>query len=134
MKEFKFVAKVSTFNKPNEDGSPNVDSNGMQPVIMTPIYGSVPRNAMVIAGTIAANEGINPGSTCLVQVRETGVDEEYGMQFRHTFLGNLTPIDLLNPAISTALGQPLVIGQKEEEVENNAMSGAEVADPAEIGK
>lgn len=83
--------------KANELTMGNEDINGMKPVIMTPVYGTIPNRAMTISGTIAQNEGIEVGKVYLINVRQTETNE-YGFQYRHGNLGEITALDLAKSA------------------------------------
>jgi hypothetical protein len=113
MKTFNVVANVATFNSGTED------SNGLAPVIFRPVAGGIPRNAMVIAGTIAKNEGFEPGNNYLLQVRELEEKHpEYGTQYRHSNFGKLSPMELMSADVK-AMGAPkvLTVAEQEEEAE-----------------
>lgn len=101
--------------KANELTMGTEDINGMKPVIMTPVYGTIPNRAMTISGTIAQNEGIEVGKVYLVNIRQTETNE-YGFQYRHGNLGEITALDLAKSAkdFKEAFGSPNVLDVREQ--------------------
>ena len=119
----------------------NADSNGNYPVILTNLAGRMPvvskgletkelSSIHVMNGTIAANSGITPESTLMVQFAKTGT-EDYerkgvdvtGEQYNITVVSDLSsnPVAMLNAA--QQLGEPVNYLIKEtavSEVEANS--------------
>lgn len=73
-------------------GSGKEDINGFMPVILNPVFGTVP-NRRTISGTIAQSLGIDSGNTYLLQFTEVEANE-YGVQFRVTKLGDVSAMDI----------------------------------------
>lgn len=83
-----FIGRVGVFT----NGEP--DKNGLEPVIITPIFGKCP-NKNVLSGTIAKNLGIEAGKTYLFSVRETDPDEVYGRKFVFLAIQELTALEIM---------------------------------------
>lgn len=94
------LASVNTYNQGT------VDKNGKEPLMLNVIAGTSP-NMFVINGTIAENIGIEVGSTYLLQVRETEKSEEYGRQFTHNKLEQVTGMDIIRA--KNELGAPVIV-------------------------
>jgi hypothetical protein len=99
---------------PAEFTQGSLDKNGLMPVILRVIAGQSP-NRLVLSGTIAAREGLNVGSSYLVQVQEGQTDEVYGRQFRHTNLGQISGLDLIKAM--KELGSPSIFSVDAKEPE-----------------
>ena len=98
-----FVAVISAFQ-----GEKKADKNGVINVWLTPVAGKVPNRAMVVAGTVAAQAGLEIGKTLMIMVTETQEpDPQYGRRFNHTVLGEVKPSEILG--LRKELGAALVI-------------------------
>lgn len=78
---------------PFNQGTP--DKNGKMPIILNVIAGKSP-NRLVLSGTVAESIGLTVGKSFLMQVREVEPDPQYGRQFNHQVLGEITSaLDLI---------------------------------------
>lgn len=75
-------------------GNFEADKNGLNPVMLVSVAGIIP-NRNVLSGTVAANLGIVPGKTYLVQCTETEPDEKYGRRFRYNKLSEPTMMEIV---------------------------------------
>jgi len=115
----KSVIRVSKFVAAG--GEVKSDKNGKNPFYLNYISGDrLPKNARVLSGTIAENLDIEEGKNYAIQVEESKMDEQYGQQYSHQVLGEVTTTELL-----TAFGKDL-FKQVKETVEANAPVGAGV--------
>ena len=71
----KVVVSVTKFS-----GTTTPDKNGEMSVMLQGIAGRMP-NRNVLSGTVASRAGFEVGKTYLVNVREIGYDEDFGLQF-----------------------------------------------------
>lgn len=119
------LASVNSFNQ----GTP--DKNGKMPVILNVIAGKSP-NRLVLSGTVAESIGLVVGKSFLMQVREVEADAQYGRQFNHQVLSEVTSaldlikaskelgtaqvfsIDAEGDAGSTANGESMTVGTQSE--------------------
>lgn len=111
-----FVVKVNRFN--GSASRPAVaDKNGMEPIILTSYNGTLPNNARVLSGTVAANNGFQVGKNYMVTLTRTGTDSQYGDQFRYDVVGELSPVEIAQNL--TTLGRGVV---QSEHSTTNAVS------------
>lgn len=92
------VATVTAFS-----GTTDTDKNGKSPVMLQCIAGRMP-NRNVLSGTVAERSGFVVGNTYLVQVRESGYDEEFGLDFNFLKLKELDGLEIIEAKLK--LGQP----------------------------
>lgn len=93
------------------------DTHGKPNIILIPICGKIPNQAMVLAGSVAINGGfLNTDGTfsnqlMLVNVVEKAADETYGRQFNVILLDpNVSPKDLVG--LRRELGEGTVVDTK----------------------
>lgn len=91
------------------------DKNGKQNVYLQIVSGKIPSKAQVLSGTIAANEGLEIGSTYAVNIVEIDPSEEYGRQFQVSSMGKLNFSDILSSV--KELGTPVIVDMEEKELE-----------------
>jgi hypothetical protein len=87
------VVSVSAFQ-----GEKKIDKNTKTNVWLTPIAGIIPTTAMVVAGTVAEQAGLEIGSTKLVMINETAEREVEGVMrrtFNYTVLGDVKPMEII---------------------------------------
>ena len=89
MKNFQVVVTASKF------GRESLDKNGAQAIYLTPLYGKMPNNSNVLAGTFAANLGIEAGKMYSLTVVKGKIDVTYGQQYDYVFKGEVSSIDEL---------------------------------------
>lgn len=114
---YNVIVKSSLFY--GKDGNPTIDKRGKKSVIMSPVFGSMPKTAQVIAGTIAERLEMEVGKCYFVQIERIEDSDIYGPQFRHKMIGEISPLDLATKSFSS-FGEPQIIEvkAKKEEEEN----------------
>lgn len=88
-----FVVKVNRFNG-SASNPARADKNGMEPVILNSYNGTLPNNAKVLSGTVAANLGFQVGKNYMVTLTHTGNDSQYGEQYQYSVVGELTAVEI----------------------------------------
>ncbi len=87
-------------------GTTTPDKNGEPSVMLQCIAGKMP-NRNVLAGTVANRAGFFEGKTYLANVRETGEDLDFGLQFNWLAIKEVTdPVDVVK--LIKELGAPQI--------------------------
>ena len=101
------VVKVSPYM-----GEKKADRHGVQNVWLTPLCGKIPNQAMVVAGTVAAQEGnkLESGKNYLISVTERDPDPVYGRQFNITVVTEVAGTEVFGYV--KELGKAVVVATK----------------------
>lgn len=101
------VVKVSPYL-----GEKKADRHGVQNVWLTPLCGKIPNQAMVVAGTVAAQEGnkLESGKNYLISVTERDPDPVYGRQFNITVVTEVAGTEVFGYV--KELGKAVVVATK----------------------
>ena len=126
------VVAVSLFQ--GEGAKP--DSNGFDPVYLTPIAGMSP-NRNVIAGTVAQNSGLEIGKSYLCKWTKLEDDPEYGPQYGWTKVSEISnPLDIINAEKELGAGKIFDVESKASTSDSNNTTASasnsnkkEAADP-----
>ena len=89
-----FVVKVNQFNG-SAARPATTDKNGLAPVVLTSYNGTLPANARVISGTVAQRAGMFEGFNYAVKLVLTGVDPNYGEQYRYDVVGEVSTLEVV---------------------------------------
>lgn len=89
-----FVVKVNQFNG-SAARPATADKNGLAPVVLTSYNGTLPANARVISGTVAQRAGMFEGFNYAVKLVLTGIDKQYGEQYRYEVVGEVSTLDVV---------------------------------------
>lgn len=87
-------------------GTTTADKNAKMPVMLQCIAGKMP-NRNVLTGTVAERAGFEVGKSYLVQVREQGLDADFGLDFNFIKIKEVTAIEAVE--ITKSLGQAQII-------------------------
>jgi hypothetical protein len=101
------------------------DKNGMLPVILTALSGSLPNDAKVLSGTIADRAGLTVGSVCTIAIT-TGEQREYEGSMRNTY--NYLKLADTGSAIATAEANKIVGGSSPSAIKAANAAFADVQD------
>lgn len=112
-----FVVKVNEFQGSAARPATS-DKNGQFPVILNAHNGTLPANARVLSGTVAGRAGLEIGKNYAVKVILTGVDPNYGEQYRYEVAGEVSTIDVITKL------KEFGIGAVQSEVETGAGANA----------
>lgn len=108
------LASVNPFNQ----GTP--DKNGKMPVILNIIAGKSP-NRLVLSGTVAESIGLVIGKSFLMQIREVEADAQYGRQFNHQMLSEVTSaLDLIKASKELGTAQVFSVDGADAQTETSA--------------
>lgn len=89
-----FVVKVNQFNG-SAARPATTDKNGLAPVVLTSYNGTLPANARVLSGTVAQRAGMYEGHNYAVRLVLTGVDRQYGEQYRYEVVGEVSTVEVI---------------------------------------
>ena len=89
-----FVVKVNQFNG-SAARPATTDKNGLAPVVLTSYNGTLPANARVLSGTVAQRAGMYEGHNYAVRLVLTGVDRQYGEQYRYEVVGEVSTVEVV---------------------------------------
>lgn len=94
-------------------GTSTPDKNGENPVMLQCIAGRMP-NRNVMSGTVAKRTGIEIGKTYLMNVREQGIDQQFGQDFTFVKIKELlNGTDIIQA--SKELGEAIILEIKRPE-------------------
>lgn len=111
------LAIVSVSNYRGENAKE--DSNGLMPMYLNPICGSVPdRN--VLSGTVARNSGFEEGKSYLAKWTRLEDDAEYGVQYGWTKVNEITdPLAIINAEAQLGAGRVFKVASIVESTVNS---------------
>lgn len=128
------VVKVSPYL-----GEKKADRHGVQNVWLTPLCGKIPNQVMVVAGTVAAQEGnkLESGKNYLISITERDSDPVYGRQFNITVVTEVAGTEVFGYV--EELGKAVVVATRVADngpaniLENNTQPAANTgATPAKV--
>lgn len=117
---FLFVATATTKHFNAGGAQASADVNGNMPIQFTVLAGKAPRRSLVIAGTIAASNGIEAGKTYALQATLRDIND-YGDNWNILVIEPVSITTLLQ--VKQQLGVPSVFDYKEVEVPVSATNG-----------